>query len=754
MRDAILAVGMTGTMVVFKPGREYIELARNKIEHVTNPGVWYEKPEGFPASPVCEGDRLYIRGDGYLYCLGKPVKETFTGWRDNTTGLYPKATPVVEWKRKELGIISGLKVSALKPKGDGPGDATPIKNNEPGDWLVVGPFPAEQGLDTPTLPDEGALQPDDGDKIGDLAWARFTIPDDILPPYDRGEVAGATNLNFVLPEKLVGGFKADHLVYAHTWLHAGKEGEVELVVDHAAGLKIFLNGEVAYSKSQMKFGLGYYSMLGKFRTLDYAVNPSPRIPLRLNKGWNRLLFKLHPPRQNWGTYKFNTRIVDVTGAPAEEKNVLWSAPLPDRSNATPLLVGNKLFVMAEPEQILCFDAKTGEQLWTRFLGRYQATPEEEREANPALGEKVEPLIARLTKTAGLKERLDLRKEIDTALVTIDKEKYALKWDGHMAGHFWVVGWTMPTPCTDGDYVYVYCGNGVAACYDMEGSTRWIRRVNTETIYYSATPALIDGKFVIYGGGMNMVALDAATGQVAWTQPEVSNTVAALIPARINGVGVILSQKGHVVRASDGKLLYSDYKKGGDTGWAPPVCLDNVIYQPFSGVGTLQVKDFNGAAGDAWTCQRRDIGDIANPRNKDGTWIDKWTCGSPLIHEGIYYNQDVFGTLYAVDLKTRKLLYRVDLSSEFNSLSHYNAVGVAASITLGGDHLFVSDNQGTTVVFEPGPEFKKIALNRLERQVYRPWPVRPQEETGCSPPVFDGKRMYLRGEYHLYCIGTE
>jgi hypothetical protein len=70
MGDAILAVGMTGTMVVFAPGRTYRELERNRIENVTNPRKWYERVEGFPASPICDGDRIYLRGDEYLYCIG------------------------------------------------------------------------------------------------------------------------------------------------------------------------------------------------------------------------------------------------------------------------------------------------------------------------------------------------------------------------------------------------------------------------------------------------------------------------------------------------------------------------------------------------------------------------------------------------------------------------------------------------------------------------------------------------------------
>ena len=37
---------------------------------------------------------------------------------------------------------------------------------------------------------------------------------------------------------------------------------------------------------------------------------------------------------------------------------------------------------------------------------------------------------------------------------------------------------------------------------------------------------------------------------------------------------------------------------------------------------------------------------------------------------------------------------------------------------------------------------------------RPWPVPAQETIGYAPPVADGKRLYLRGERYLYCIGEK
>jgi len=784
--DCLFLYSEAGVTLVFRPGKECKQIQRNVVSR------------GSVATPTFFGECLLLRTPRDLVCIragsppevavrppqpdsskmdvpssvssrveahGQPNVSThadnrpasvLAAWRGNGAGLFPESTPPLEWGRKSKGLVASLKIRAAKPKGEGPGEPTSVRNNFPRQWLVIGPIPAPGGLDEPALPDEAEVGPDEGDQFGQLTWTRCNVPEDVMPPSDRGEVAGAVSLRFVEPEQILGGFKENHLVYAHTYLYSDRDGEAEIIVDHAVGLKVWINGREVYQRPTTEFRLSWYTVLSRFRTGSYTIEPSPRIRIGLRQGWNRVLFKLCHGRGNRSSFKFGPRVVDLPAAPYENKNIAWAAPLPDRSSSTPVIVGDRIFVMAEPDQLLCLDKATGRQLWTRFLGLYQATPEAVRNANPAFKENVEPLAAKLPAAKGLKQRLDLRKQIDEALVAIDPGAYELDWDDHMASHFRIIGWTEPTPCSDGKFVYVYCGNGVVACYDLDGNTRWIRRVNSGEIHYPASPALVDGKFIIFArGGFNLVALDAATGNVAWRQPEVDKCVGALIGAHIGGGGVVVSQKGDVVRVADGKLLYSNpLKRKGDTGWAPPLCLDDVMYLPWSGVGRLLVKDFSHASGDAWTCERRDIDSIAITRDKNGKWVDRWTCSSPLVLDGIYYNIDVFGTLYAVDLETRKVLYREDLSDDFNMLTHYNAVGVSASITLGGRHLFAMDNQGTTIVFEPGPTFKKVAINRIEQQLDRPWPIRPQEEIGYSPPLFEGSRMYLRGENYFYCIGAD
>jgi hypothetical protein len=92
------------------------------------------------------------------------------------------------------------------------------------------------------------------------------------------------------------------------------------------------------------------------------------------------------------------------------------------------------------------------------------------------------------------------------------------------------------------------------------------------------------------------------------------------------------------------------------------------------------------------------------RLENGGWIDRWTAGSPLIWQGLSYQVDIYGVLYVGDVATGGMVYRQPL--KIQGLMHYNAVPVAASPTLVGEHVLVMDNQGNTLVIRPGRGFRK------------------------------------------------
>jgi len=97
-----------------------------------------------------------------------------------------------------------------------------------------------------------------------------------------------------------------------------------------------------------------------------------------------------------------------------------------------------------------------------------------------------------------------------------------------------------------------------------------------------------------------------------------------------------------------------------------------------------------------------------------------------------HQSDIYKTLYAVELSTGKCSTRREMDLE--GLTHYKAVAVAASPTLVGKHVLVSDNQGTTLVLKPGPSISGRGPHRIATQFDRPWPVPAQETLTYAPPL--------------------
>jgi outer membrane protein assembly factor BamB len=427
------------------------------------------------------------------------------------------------------------------------------------------------------------------------------------------------------------------------------------------------------------------------------------------------------------------------------------APLPARSTSTPILVGDRLFVMAEPDELLCLDKNTGRILWSAAANYYEALTPEERLAQPAFARVVSPLVGKLRAETDPVKRERLRGQIHKALLGIDPARFKLAVNGHFEAHFGIVGFTMPTPVSDGTHIFVWVSTGVAACFDLDGKRRWIARVPADELSYGASPALADGVLVVFLNGL--FGLDTRTGKLLWIQPRVRNNVGAVLGATLAGRPVAVTQRGVVVRPSDGALLFRprDSSATGDTGWAPPVILGNTVYGPRYGVNAIHVWDYSAVAPPQW--EPKEVvaisppeGSTAGPKGR----VDPWTAGSPLVWQGLVYQIDIYQRLYVGDVKTGKGVYARD--TQLHGFMHYNAVPVAASPTLVGKYVVVQDNQGTALALQPGPTYRVVARNHIGTQLDRRWPLPGQETIGYAPPLADGRRLYLRGEAYLYCIG--
>ncbi len=62
--------GNSGAAVVIEPGREFKQVAKNKIEGLAMPGSWGERQDRSVAFPFFDGDRIYYRTESAIYAIG------------------------------------------------------------------------------------------------------------------------------------------------------------------------------------------------------------------------------------------------------------------------------------------------------------------------------------------------------------------------------------------------------------------------------------------------------------------------------------------------------------------------------------------------------------------------------------------------------------------------------------------------------------------------------------------------------------
>jgi outer membrane protein assembly factor BamB len=419
-----------------------------------------------------------------------------------------------------------------------------------------------------------------------------------------------------------------------------------------------------------------------------------------------------------------------------DTNVIWSTPMPDRSNSTPVIVGNKLLVCAEPSTLVCVDAESGEILWLAGNSYKDIAPAEELADMATLQAECDELRKQIGQAQGKMNQL--RKKIqddpENAELKAEREELRTKLSelNQKLGPYnetWYVmptaqgvnGFSSPTPLSDGEHVWVVFGTGVVACYDLEGERVWAKFLEKPRQAYghSASPVMADGKLIVHI--VHLSALDPATGEVIWQQ-ELPESWATPAVTAIGGVDIIITPKGDIVRAEDGQVLA---KQLCPMPYGAPIVHDGVAYfvehcdKTVGKAARLpETVDDDFAVEELWETRPR----------KDRYYA------SPIYHEGLIYAITQTGIFSAIDAETGEVVYEQNLE-----VLRQNKSTVYPSVAYAGGLLFVSGDNGNTMVVQPGREFRKLGQNTLER--FR------------SSPVFVGDRLYIRGLEKLYCIGA-
>ena len=773
---------------------------------------------------------------------GKPAAGVI-GWRGDGTGVFKDATPVIEWGRWPKSPNWGLRYQIRKPKGDDAGaptppdplsgrggNATPVRSGQILEWLVIGPFvPKEpaKALDEELLAGEASLSPDEGDKAGDLQWK----------PHRSVNDEPGVNMDWIRLSDLAGK-KGAKIVYAHNYLFSKVKGAIVFHMDQGGACRIWVNGAQVHSNPKPVLTMGSINYVcyaanehwaGELPVLGESA--SQKIAVNLEQGWNRVLIK--------ATGNLNLRLVEAPDAEYETKNIVWTCRLPSYSNAQPIIVGDRIFLMSESEDLLCVDKNTGKILWKRATFYMDCLSDKEKQADPLL-QQAGDLTEKLRAATDTDARVKLRNEIKKALAAADKKSstddprfaeiralqeklkdkslpdadrkdalgriraalaamegpkeanpyYAAvvpleeaakapetkdadraaiqakiaevlaeaaprpRFRIPLHSHIQATGFTSPTPCSDGRHVYIYLGWGIVACYDLDGNRIWARLATDlggVGAFNNNSPVLVGGKFVILRN-VQVRGFDAQTGEVAWTTPDLrpkahvdvwhgfgtdGNPSASLCTFKLGGKDVVYVNSA-MVGADDGQVYAPFYENFGSNPRGTPVRLSDTLYY---GANTAVFRFALPA--------EAKVGMRLPKQVKEDYEGDVDTYSSVLIHDGLLYALRGEGKLWVYDAKSLAVVYKQLLDME--PYKDYDHPGVTPSLVFAGGHIFAFDNQGACVVLEPGRQFKQVARNRMATCVSRRWVLDP-DEIFQSAPIFEGGRMYLRGEQNLYCIG--
>jgi len=386
---------------------------------------------------------------------------------------------------------------------------------------------------------------------------------------------------------------------------------------------------------------------------------------------------------------------------SKTENIAWTASLPGHGSATPIIANGKVFVSSTDRDssdllALCFDARSGKELWRKKLG---ASTRKVPRNNPAT----------------------------------------------------------PSPVTDVKRVYFMYGSGDLASLEYNGNILWSR--NLEAEYgnislkwgYSSSPLLYNGTLYILVQRRHtayrapestaldafILAIDAGTGKNIWKQPrktdaqnESLDAYSSPILLQHSGRNEIIVIGSDYVTSNDpttGKELWRyEYAKQKSTRGriiTSPVTVEGLVMgvPPRGADGVLAIK--SGSDGT--------ISDDHIAWKFDGPSPD---CSTPLYYKGnLYVLADrKGGVITCLDALTGRQKWQGKLGG---------SAPWWASITAGDDKLYCISEAAEAVVLAAGDEGCKI-LHRIDMG---------DKPIQASIAIADG-HLFIRTASKLFCVG--
>jgi outer membrane protein assembly factor BamB len=383
---------------------------------------------------------------------------------------------------------------------------------------------------------------------------------------------------------------------------------------------------------------------------------------------------------------------------SETKNIRWKREIPGRGSASPVVWGDRLFLLSAVPVGL------------------EGPPSHQ----PRGG--IQPRIAhRFTVFA-----------IDRKTGSVIWQRVARESTPHEGSHPENGTYASSSAITDGRRIFAFFDSEGLYAYDMDGTPLWERDLGDKRMRMEfgegCTPVLYGNRLVIvwdHQGPSFIVALDAETGKELWrSERQEIDTWATPLVVEQDGRAQVITSGMNKVRSYDlesGKLV-----------WEGPGLTMNPIPSPVYGDGLVfATSGFRGSSLRAIRLADAK-GDITGS-NAIAWSLDHDTpyVPSPLLYDGIIYLlKSNSGLLSAYEARTGKPHYQLQ---RLDGVPNVFASPVGAH-----GRVYIAGREGTTLVINHGPAFEVLAKNALD------------DGFDASPALVDDE-IYLRGYRYLYSI---
>lgn len=413
--------------------------------------------------------------------------------------------------------------------------------------------------------------------------------------------------------------------------------------------------------------------------------------------------------ENWPEWRgpSNNGISKETGIPvkwSKTENVAWKTPLPGPAGATPVIWEDRIFLTAADESsgdgndlvLMCISTE-GKPLWKQVVGR-----------------------------GNHKARGD---------------------EGNAAS---------PSPCTDGEHVWSFMGNGSLGCYTLDGKEVWNFDVQDRYGKFqiqfgmTSTPVLHGENLylqLIHGDGKaatreaTIVALEKRTGKEVWKQGRDSDAYAE---NEHSYASPIIYDDGRLAflvthgadlsvahRLDDGTEIWRCGGLNVKSKYDPTL---RFVASPAAVPGMIVLP--SAKRGPVIAVRPEGQGDITN-EEKYHHWtrsiggdVDLATpdVPSPLIVDGLVYLCMANGNIALVEAESGKQLY----------YERGHRIRHRASPVYADGHVYLTGRDGLITVVKAGREFEIVAQNEIGEDM-------------SSSPVISNGTLYLRSFGHLWAI---